>query len=194
MCTNRIGSVVHELGVTRDLVDISLQVATLDIGRLEAPVERLSCSLVVAHEVQLLDAGVGLGVGWWGLDLLPGCLGAVGVVSADICANQLIDRSPEGALKSNKSASVILQDAPLFVVANSLVSPTRFRETVGSWESMETSEPALLGRRGVGESVILQCRRSLLVDLFEDSLVVFDKFGRGEGRGKEATVAAASLL
>lgn len=84
---NRIGSVVHELGVTRDLVDVSLQIATLDIGRLKAPVERFSRGLVVAHEVKLLDAGVGRRVGWWGLDLLPGRPGAVGVVDADVCAN-----------------------------------------------------------------------------------------------------------
>lgn len=98
--TNRVGSVVHELGVTRDLVDISLQVATLDIGRLEAPVERLSCSLVVAHEVQLLGAGVGLGVGGRRLDLLPGCLGAVGVVSADVCASKSINNSHTAPLRA----------------------------------------------------------------------------------------------
>lgn len=54
--TNLVGSIVHKLGVTRDLVDVSLQIATLDIGSLKAPVERLSRGLVVADEVQLLDA------------------------------------------------------------------------------------------------------------------------------------------
>lgn len=87
--TNKIRSVIHELGVSRDLVDIAPQVTTLDIGRLEAPVERLALGLVVADEVELLGGGGGGGlraVGR-GLDLLPGRLGAVWVERADVYAS-----------------------------------------------------------------------------------------------------------
>lgn len=55
--------------------------------------ERLSSGLVMADEVQLLVAGVGLGVGWWGLDPLPSCLGAIGVVGADVFASKSINNS-----------------------------------------------------------------------------------------------------
>lgn len=83
-CTNLIRSVIHELGVSRDLVDVALQVATLDIGSLEAPVEGLTLGLVVADEVELLGGGGRLGVVGRGLDLLPGCLGAVRVEGAHV--------------------------------------------------------------------------------------------------------------
>lgn len=53
--------------------------------------KRLARGLIVAHEVQLFGARVGLGAGGRGLDLLPGCLGVVGVVSADVCASKLIN-------------------------------------------------------------------------------------------------------
>lgn len=85
-CTNLIRSVIHELGVSRDLIDIALQVATLDIGGLEAPVERLALGLVVADEIELLGTGVGLRVGGRGLDLLPRCLGTVWVECAHVYA------------------------------------------------------------------------------------------------------------
>lgn len=70
------------------------------------------------------------------------------------------------------------------MVENSLLSPTRLRETFGSCESTETSEPALLGRRGMDGSVILQCKSLVSLGLFGDSLVVFDKPRRERGEGE----------
>lgn len=130
LCTNLIRSVVHELGISRDLADISLQVATLDIGSLKAPVERLAFGLVVADEVELLGTGVGLRVVGRGLDLFPCGFGAVWVECADVYAGQWIDDLTMARL--NDLRCEYLQDVPLLVMANSLLSPTRFSETVGS--------------------------------------------------------------
>lgn len=148
-CTNLVGSVVHKLGVSRHLVDISLQVATLNVSHLKAPVEGLALSLVVADKVELLGPGGRLqGVGQR-LDLLPGRLSAIYVEGADVCAGEQVSYSMDIWV------FISLQEVPLLVVANCLLSPTRLRVTFASCESTDTSEPTSLRRHDVSKSAIL---------------------------------------
>lgn len=92
-CTNLIWSVIHELGIPRDLIDVAFQVAALDIGRLEAPVKRLAFGLVVTDEIKLFARGGWLRVVGWQLNLLPSRRSAIRLVCTDVYANRSTNQS-----------------------------------------------------------------------------------------------------
>lgn len=92
-CANLARPVIHEFGIPRDLINIALQVTSFHVRRLEAPVKTLVLALVVADEVQLLirrDGRLRFHPIGRRVNLLPGSLGAVWLVRADVCVGRSV--------------------------------------------------------------------------------------------------------